>query len=480
MTTERDEEAGVHDRARARLFAAEIAAVLDVPVRADETGNDRSHSRFGQWLLAALMLLGVAVAVGVGWLHKDASREAQQPEAFDPVYPRLQEDMPHVPGIVGVEDLAALAALPPHVDAIATRASSPILEVLAGRRGLRLLSIGTGPDGSDPEPTAAALRAIAAIPELEALHLLTTRSPTAEVLRELRMAPKLRTLALGGDGSVPLDRGLAEAIAELPRLQQLLLSRVPLTAAGVRGLSALSDLELLYVDRTAYDDEVFAAFGSLRRLRGLTLWDLGDGGGKPGTLTTARVRSLGAVPRLVELTLSGFYCDEAALAALPTTLHSLRLVNVPGTTAAGLRQLVRLPLLRSLYYDDLNNPEVQGALAEVVKTAPIEQLLMPGTPLTEPLWQALQAQPRLRSLHLPLGGDFDAVAAQLVRLPRLERLFLSYLSLPERAESLRLTELPQLRRLDLVYDGPLKNARAADLTLRLKELLGDRVVIRAR
>lgn len=478
MTTERDDGMAVAERARERLFAAEIAAALAAPMRADEAGDGRSSSLFGQWLLAALMLLGVAVAVGVGWLRADASREAQQPEAFDPVYPRLQEDMPHVPGIVGVEDLAALAALPPHVDAISTRASSPILEALAGRRGLRLLSIGTGPDGSDPEPTAAALRAIAAIPELEALHLLTTRSPTAEALRELRAAPKLRTLTLGGDSSGSLDRGLAAAIAELPRLQQLFLSRVPLTAAGVRGLSALPDLELLHVEQSEYGDEVFAAFGSLRRLRSLSLWALAEGGEKPRELTAEHVRALGAIPQLVELAIGGFGCEDVVLAALPTTLQSLRLAYVHGATALGLRRLARLPKLRSLQYDGLTNAEIQAALAEVVKTAPIEQLLLLNASLSEPMQQALQAQSRVRSLRLSLDGDVEAVAAQLVQLPKLERLSITCVAVPERAESLRLVELPQLRRLDLLTPGTGAGGRVTDLARRLQELLGERVVIK--
>jgi len=480
MTTERDDGNAVVERARERLFAVEIAAALGAPLRADEAGDGRSRSLHSQWLLAALMLLGVAVAVGVGWLHGDGSRLAQHPDAFDPVFPRLQEDLPHAPGTVGVEDLEALAALPAHVDAISTRASSPILAALAGRRGLRLLSIGTGRDGSDPEPTAAALRAIAAIPELEALHLLTTRSPTAEALRELRASPKLRTLALGGDGSVPLDRGLAAAIAELPRLQQLFLSRVPLTAEGVRGLSVLPDLEMLHVEQADNDDEVFAAFGSLRSLRGLSLWALAEAGEKQRALTPGCVRAIGAMPQLVELSLARFELDDVAVGALPITLESLRLIVTSGTTAAGLRHLARLPRLRSLQWANLADSEIRAALAEVVKTAPIEQFFWPIGRLSEPLWQALHAQPRLRSLHLQLGADIDAVAAQLVRLPKLERLSLSFAVLPEHAESLRLTELPLLRRLDLVTAGPEDNARFADLAQRLQKLLGDRVVIKAR
>lgn len=479
MTTERSDGMAVAERARERLFAAEIAAALDVPLRADEAGDDRSRSLFGQWLLAALMLLGVAVAVGVGWLRADASREAQQPDEFDPVFPRLQEDVPLLRIVVGVEDLAALAALPPHVDAIATRAGSPILEALAGRRGLRLLSIGTGPDGSDAEPTAESLRAIAAIPELEALHLLTTRSPTAETLRELRAAPMLRTLSLGGDHGVVLDGALGAAIAELPRLRQLFLSSVPLTAAGVRCLSALPQLEQLYVEGSDYDDEVFTAFGSLRRLRGLTLWALDEGAKKPGALTPARVRAIGAMPRLVELSLGGFELNDVAVGALPITLQSLRLIGARGTTAAGLGRLARLPKLRSLQWANRADSEIQAALVEVVKTAPIEQFLWPSAPLSEPLWQALQAQPRLRSLQLQLGADVDAVAAQLVRMPRLERLSLSCTALPERPESLRLTELSQLRRLDLLTAGPMGDTRVADLARRLQQLLGDRVVIKA-
>jgi hypothetical protein len=186
------------------------------------------------------------------------------------------------------------------------------------------------------------------------------------------------------------------------------------------------------------------------------------------------------MPRLVELSLARFEFDDVAVGALPITLQSLRLIGTSGTTAAGLRHLARLPRLRSLQWANLADSEIRAALAEVVKTAPIEQFFWPIAPLSEPLWQALQAQPRLRSLHLQLGADVDAVATQLVRLTRLERLSLSCASLPERAESLRLTELSQLRRLDLSTAGPMGDTRVADLARRLQELLSDRVVIKAQ
>jgi hypothetical protein len=86
----------------------------------------------------------------------------------------------------------------------------------------------------------------------------------------------------------------------------------------------------------------------------------------------------------------------------------------------------------------------------------------------------------LRSLRLSLDGNVEAVASQLVQLPKLERLSITCVAVPERAESLRLAELPQLRRLDLLSPGTGESGRVDDLARRLQELLGDRVVIKAQ
>jgi len=478
MTTERDDGTGVHARARERLFAAEIAAALDSTLRVDGETEVGRRAVFGQWLLAALMLLGVAVAVGVGWLRADALRQSQQSDAYDPVFPSLQGDLPHAPGMVVVEDLAALAALPKDVDAVHVSVTSPVLRALGGRRGIRKLSVGGTPSGDDPSPTASVLEGIATMPDLQVLHLMTKSAPRAEAVRQLRAAGQLRTLLVSGDHGAPLDRELATAIAESKGLKMLLLSRVPLTADGVLGLSALPALEWLAVERATYDDAVCAAFGSLRHVRVLDLGGTDDVGTPEARLTADRLRSLAALPRLAELGLRAFACDEDALAALPVSLQSLRLENLRGVTADGVRRLARLRQLRSLLWIAPAVPDLSEAIVDVVRTSPLEQFVWASGPLPGAVWRALETKTRLRSLAVRVGPDAAVFASQLLRYPDLERLRLFLASCPDRPETLRLGELAKLRQLELVPVPPLEQGGLSRLAAEARDLLGERVLVR--
>lgn len=477
MTTERDDGMAVAERARERLFAVEIAAALGAPLRAEDIDERDRRAGSGQWLRAALMLLGVVVAVAVGCLQLEADREAQQPVAFDPVFPPLGEDLPYGAGQGVLIDLLGMES-PPDVDAMYVRTTSPSWPKLVGRRGVRWLKVLGGID-RDTTPTPSQLRTIASMPDLQALHLWTPpkRLPDGEVLRELRAAPQLRTLGLWGDARVTLDSDLASAINELPLLRMLLLSEVPLTAEGVRGLALLPTLEQLRIERTVYDDSVFEALVALRGLRVLHLWSADAKTSQVGLLTPARMRALAAVPKLVELGLSGFDCDDAALAALPVTLQSLRLEHLRGPTAAGWRQLARLRQLRSLHWIALADDETTEALAAVVEALPLEQFFWASGPIPEALWGALAKKASMRSLAVRIPPDLARFAERLAGFQKLERLRLFCAERPASPELLQVHRLPLLRRLEIVPAPPLEKGSVDAFAERVRKLLGDRVVV---
>ncbi|MFN7586929.1 MAG: hypothetical protein ACK501_14640 [Planctomycetota bacterium] len=476
MTTERDEGAAVHERARERLFAAEIAAALGVPVRAEDVPSIQ-RAGAGQWLLAALMLLGVGAAIGVGWLRHAELQEAQQPAEFDPVFPALAEFLPHAGPSVVVDDVDSLAALPTQGDAISVDVPSPVLAALGPRRGVRKIALGWKLGPSAVAESVAALRFVAALPDLESVHFVGGSLPPVQALRELRSVPRLHALMLGGDHRVVLDRALASALADLSHLRLLLLSRVPLTADGVHGLAGLPELEWLSVERSAYDSQVFAAFPMLRRLRALHLWSSDEPSATPGTLTAADMRALGSIPQLGELALAGFACDDSALAAIPANLQSLRLEHLRGYTPAGLRQLAGMAKLRSLHWIALTDSQLLEALTEVVRAAPLEQFFWAGGLLPAPMWRVLEKKTNLRSLTVQVGPDAADFAAHLVSYAKLERLRLFCRSLPESAEALRLQDLPLLRRLEMVPAPPLEKGSVDAFAERVRKLLGDRVVV---
>lgn len=476
MTTERDDGMAVAERARERLFAAEIAAALGAPLRAEDVPS-RKRAGSGQWLLAALMLLGVGAAIGVAWLRHVDLREAQQPAEFDPVFPALAEFLPHAGPTVAVDDVEGLKALPMHVDAISVDVPSPVLAALGQRRGVRKVSLGWQLGPSEIAEAVAAVRVVAALPDLESVHFFGGSLPPVQALRELRSVPRLHTLMLGGDHRVALDRSLATAVAELSHLRLLLLSRVPLTADGVHGLASLPELEWLSVERSAYDGQVFAALPELRRLRALHLWSSDEPTATAGTLTAADMRALGSIPQLVELALAGFACDDAALAAVPAGLQSLRLEHLRGYTAAGLRKLAGMAKLRSLHWIALTDSQLLEALTEVVRAAPLEQFFWAGGLVPAPMWRVLETKTKLRSLTVQVGPDAADFAAHLVGYAKLERLRLFCRSLPESAEALRLQDLPLLRRLEIVPAPPLEKGSVDAFAERVRKLLGDRVVV---
>ncbi|MFO1032423.1 MAG: hypothetical protein U1F60_15180 [Planctomycetota bacterium] len=454
MNTNRDEGTAVHERARERLFAAEIAAVLDAPLRVDESAGGR-RSVVGQWLMAAMMLLGVAVAVGVGWLSRGGLDEAQQPGGFDPVFPAVDDVLWGDDGLFSVTaDLEALSVLP--------------------ERGVRRLAVGASRSGGGPA-SVEFLAAVARIQDLHTLLLSPGGVPSPEAIRELRAAPHLQTLALSGEHDVPFDAAIAGACAELVQLRRCVLSRLPMTREGLQALGTLPLLDRLWIDGVPISEEVAAAIGALRQLRSLDLICM-PGQRRQEPLTASMLRSITAAPRLVDLGLSGFLGEPGALSALSPRLQAVRLTACDWAGAGDLRDLAALPGLRSLAWNAPIDAERETALAEVVGKVPLEQFEA-SVPVSPRLLEVLAGAPRLRGLRLQVGSDPGALVAVLPRLRRLELLRLACEPAPAANSLQPLQALANLRRVELVPNTVPGRESLDQLATELRAMLGERVQV---
>lgn len=453
MTTERDDGTGVHARARERLFAAEIAVVLDAPLRADEAAGG-SRSVVGQWLMAAMMLLGLVVAVGVGWMRREGLDEAQQPGAFDPVFPAADDDLFGADVFSVPADLEALAKLP--------------------GRGVRRLAVGASRQGGGPA-SVEFLAAVARIQDLQTLLLSHGGVPSPEAIRELRAAPQLQTLAFAGEDDVPFDAAIGGACAELVQLRLFALSGLPVTREGLQALGTLPLLDRLWIDSVPISEEVATAIGALRQLRSLDLMCM-PGQGRQVPLTTSMLRSITAAPRLLDLGLTGFAGEPGALAALSPRLQAVRLTGCDWAGAGELRLLAALPGLRSLAWNGPIDAERVEALIDVVGKVPLEQFEA-SVPVPPRLLEILAGAPRLRGLRLQVGKDPGALVAVLPRLAKLELLRLVCEPAPT-ANSLRpLQALANLRRVELVPNTVTGRESLDQLATELRAMLGERVQV---
>jgi hypothetical protein len=478
MTNDED----CRERARQRLAAAELADVLGVPVAAVDASTG---PRRAGWLAAALVLAGVFVAGGVAWLRADdAASAVQEPRRFDPVYPWYEREFPWDRHTTHVRDAAAVAALPADATALSCYPSNvEVLDAVLVRPGVRILMLldplrRQGGASTDRWLPTGTWRRLAAMPDLEVLILAGGALVGVEDLRELRAAPKLRSLLVGGkEQGLRLDAELASTLVELPKLSTLMLWQCELTADGVAALSGLPHLDTLLLSAVDLDLETSAALARLRGLRMLLLER------KPRAVaqSAAQMRHLASLPRLQVLDLSLQRIDDDTLRALPTQLEALALPSLEGVTPEGLRSLLSLRRLRSLTFRGLTLGELGAAKAELVEKLPLEQYGVLAGTIEPEVWRALQASTTLRGLSIRLPKELRSVVEQCARLRRLERLSLlgTQDAAPEDLAALR--ALPHLRRVDLVADNiPAPVAMDDERLEALRTCLGPNVEVVVR
>lgn len=451
--------------ARERMFSAELAEVLAVPIARVEQPEPRWHR--GSWLAAALVLFGVFVAGGVAWLRAREVTTAQEPRAFDPVFPSYEEGFPWVRDYTLVRDLAGLVALPPEVCHIRLRGSDPdLLAAVVARPGVKKLYLAEF-GGWNRE----IWQALGAMPALEELLLEGRSSVSPENLRELRALPGLRRLMLGSLDCV-LDADLGAALVELPKLSSLMLSAINVIPAGIASLAGLPCLEELAIERMPLEDEVVAAIAGLRNLRYLCIH--GPDPSQSLEFTPRQMEQLASLGRLDALLLYNWKISDAAMQKVPRQVQSL-VLGQDRVSPAGIASLVRLSRLRAICWMGATDAGLEAAKLGLVRKLPFEYVDWRFGGTTPEAWSAFHNASALRGLAVRYERD---TVSEVVKLTNLERLRLHCTQLPGAAELAPLTALAKLVRLDVYLDGatqPTDNQLAP-----LRATLGPRIEIAVR
>jgi hypothetical protein len=435
------------ERARARRFDAELADVLAVPPGIPSAA---AHSRGQRWLVAALVLLGVATTFAVAWVARERTAVAQQPLDLDP---------PEIAAIVHcsstVDDLRRWPA-----DVSAARvlfvAGAPVdIEPLRRLTRLRWLSL--------LQPltawSLADMQTIAGLRELEHLELKIAAAFPGERLAPLADLRALRSLTLFLDR--PLRGDDVDALARFPALRSLSLYGGAVDAATLARLGTLAPLRSLELgDVEGANEDVLVALGALHQLQRIRFETMGDGApAKPRNagLTPRVARALRGLPSLRSLDLASTATSAEAIAELPESLTHVGFVRSPHAGPDVYAALTRFAKLQRLDLGSGDAMPFQGAApaenlvasaqATLLKRSAVRELRWAG-PLPPPVRVVLPVMPLdtltlSRPPVLAVGADVARATADDVAcaagLPHLRRLVLD-------GCQLRLADLEPLRR----------------------------------
>lgn len=470
--------------ARERLFDTMLREAVDA-----EAATPPAPSTRRAWSLAAGLLLGLIVTLGVATLLPSPEQPAHQdPRAFDPIFPPGEWDrwrkaihVPSVP-IQNVEQRAngqrhSIVVCEPATELGHAQLVESLREV-AQHPGVCALHI-SDLQGRLPLDV---WQSIGAMPNLEVFSIHeNTRCPDlieARGLRELRHAPKLRHVGLTGGFSAELTRAEAEALLELPhltRIDLMLVRKVP--NDFLTTLRGLPNLQELHVEQCGLEPGWAAAIAQLRSLRLLFLAGRRPIGREHDKLTAADLRELAAIPRLDSLTVAAAQYDLGPgwLQALPRSLKVLRLAGEALTPNDFAPLFARHGDLRGFHPGRLT-AEAKTALAGHLRGLDLERFGC-GT-LTPDLWDALREHTNLRYLSVTLQ-DLTRDLARCAEHTALEQLDLTARFEIDPSAFAVLRALPNIRRLTLTTGGNVDIPHFDDAAA-LREVLGPDVDVVTR
>lgn len=487
--------------AEGRLFDAMLDEVVQERVATRGT-RERGRSR---WLVAALMLLGLGVVVGVVVTSRSGAAVAVTPQ--EPV----QEPLPPVVKVRGIGELQALNRGATNIWYLLRKPEE--LAALARFQQLRSISIEPDPDLSHEERIAAAwsLSALAECASLEHVTIGYFRNLGVAEFTVLTRLPKLRSLTLLGRDKV-VDAELGALLGKLS-LRSLVLHAVDVQPEGMRAIGELPLLERLELrDCTGLEKCDLTHLYRLRQLRALALRGVqpstwwwrrlpGHDASQPSILTpyplqpplaptegewaakavrggwtlpAAWMRGLAkALPDLSELDLTESMIDDEVLLALPRKLRRLSIGSALGYGELGVAAVLDLPELRALACGDPSpsvfrfDEQVPAAIWwPTLHLKKLQRLEFTGFPTPE-FMDALSQQVELRELrlkHVSRGsfalGDAPLEATVLIEDPLPSFAFLA--------------DLPKLTKVELVR--PSQSLEAA-IRKALPEVLASHVRI---
>ena len=228
-------------------------------------------------------------------------------------------------------------------------------------------------------------------------------------------------------------------IIELPRLRFLTIRGNP-DPGSLRAVNRLTNLELLDLTECGVSEGETIEFDKLTKLRILS----------PGELQDTALRSIGNLPHLEELYLTGL--TDKNITALQDA-RSLRRLHLDGCWAAGDDATKVLKGLTGLRYLKISGSSITDAgVANLATLSELEELVLSGNRITSEGVSALAKLPRLSKLDI--GGTVSGsaidnnVGAALHDLPRLEAIILSSTKVTDQGVA-DLRGLQNLRLLDL-------------------------------
>lgn len=445
--------------AEERLFDAELADVLEVPVVRVAAVAERAQRP--RWLVAAVVLLGLAVTAFVAF-ERPRRDAAQQAEGLEPPCP-----LP-IPWAIRPADLAKLPLDSRNLGCSWHADEVPDFDVLTRFESLERVQLQWS--AMTGEVPVEVFRPLAALPRLEVLLTAVPEKATAAHLAVLAELPRLRFLTLFLDR--PLSADDCAALARAEHLVALQLFGGAIDAAAVRALARLPRLEVLGLrgPRGATP----TALRELRGLHGLRRLEISALHWQPRALairgvvaegnvgfTPELARTLAELPLLEEVRVEDCAVTAEAIACLPARLTGFALTRCPEAGPDIVAAIARFGGLKRL---ELDRPE-QGdrpasrrgaeasekdralfeAQAHLLGTLPIRTLVYLG-PMPRAVLAVLPRMAEVRRVECEHG--FAADLAAFAQAPKLETLRLTSCGV-QVGELAPLAASKSLRRVEL-------------------------------
>ncbi len=298
---------------------------------------------------------------------------------------------------------------------------------------LNLESLTIAGDGSRAKPTQkgitdAGVALLRLLVHLKRLHLGSCQQLTGSTLGALSGLSDLRMLMLLGTGFD--DRGMVE-LGKLTQVKHLILDASKVSSTGFAPLGKMTSLSRLSLNEArTFDDQAAAHLASLQKLRALHLFD--------NQLTDAGLAPLADLTELRELQAwKGKFTD------------------------AGIAHLRGLTKLRILRIDSENLDAGDDGLRQLTAMTALQHLSLHARRATDAGLAALAGLTELKYLDLNDAQIRGSGLVHLNRLARLENLYLNHTPL-EDAGLQSLAALTKLKLLSL-SDTKLTDAGLAPL-----------------
>jgi Leucine-rich repeat (LRR) protein len=390
--------------------------------------NNASPLKIGAYLgLAAALIFGAGPYMARQFAQRAVTREKGY-VATENGETKLWFDRDATPNatIRRMKDLGPLHV----VDFAATKLDDAQLAAIPASTTLRVLDL------SYTAVTSASLGALSRFPNLEELHLDSTK--VGDLSRLPSNLRRLKTLDLDTTG---IDDEDLVALAPLAALEDLDLSWNQIRGPGLVHLAGLSRLRTLALVDNRLEDEGLRHLAGLAALRDLDL-EANPIGGK-GLVHFASLRAL------EELDLSFTQLDDEGLARLPALpkLRSVTFTSDTKLTGATLAVLEQMPSLEELWMKDTH--VVTGSTVHIGSLRNLKVLALPATRIGRGALVPIGKLEYLKELYLGAVEITDEDLDDVAGLNALELLYLpGNPQLTDRA-LLPLARMGKLRDLNL-------------------------------